>query len=113
MLYCTDCEQFFDEEEAKAERERIGEFWGEDAYKDYIVCPHCGSDQIEEARKCKLCDEWKPDDAHDCCEHCRDKVFDMYCLMLLTLETENPWATRNDVLNIMGDEFEHFWDVKL
>ena len=113
MLYCTGCEQFFDEDDAGEDREQLGEYWGAPAYREYAVCPYCGSDQIEEAHRCKLCGEWIPYSGDDYCEECSDRVFDMYCLMLLDLETKNPGAARKDVLELMNTGFERFWDMKL
>ena len=108
MLYCTECEQFFDEEDAITKMEKLGEF-----YNHYSACPYCGSEQIENAHRCLLCGEWMPDGIHDYCEECRNKALDMYTIMLLELETKNPGAERKDVLELMNAEFEHFWELKL
>ena len=48
---CEDCGEIFNEDEAGTERERVGEFWGAPAYKDFIVCPRCRSYYIEEYRE--------------------------------------------------------------
>lgn len=34
--------------QAATRSERIGEFWGAPAYTEYLVCPDCHSDEIEE-----------------------------------------------------------------
>ena len=49
MIYkCFDCGEIFDAEHAGTRSERVGEFWGAPAYKEYIVCPCCRSDDYEE-----------------------------------------------------------------
>lgn len=41
---CNDCGCVFTDEEAGTRTENVGEFWGAPAYKDFIVCPRCDSD---------------------------------------------------------------------
>ena len=49
MIYiCEDCKRVFTSEQAATRSERIGEFWGAPAYTEYLVCPDCHSDEIEE-----------------------------------------------------------------
>lgn len=45
---CCNCGREFDEEEARTRYENVGEFWGQPAYMETMVCPSCGSDEIEE-----------------------------------------------------------------
>lgn len=47
-LKCYDCGEVFDEDDADVRSECVGEFWGAPAFMDYNICPHCGSDEIEE-----------------------------------------------------------------
>ncbi len=47
-LKCYDCGEIFDEEDADAVREKVGEFWGAPAYKNYNACPQCRSTDLEE-----------------------------------------------------------------
>lgn len=48
MLKCCDCGCVFDEDDADKRSECVGEFWGSPAYDSYLVCPDCGSDDIED-----------------------------------------------------------------
>lgn len=45
---CQDCKCVFREEEAGTHTECVGEFWGAPAYKEFMNCPECHSDCIEE-----------------------------------------------------------------
>ena len=48
MLWCCECETAFEEEDAHVVHDCVGEFWGEPAYQDFLECPFCGSDEIED-----------------------------------------------------------------
>ena len=48
MLICNDCGKIFDEDEAKVVHDHVGDFWGVPAYQDFLECPYCGSDEIED-----------------------------------------------------------------
>lgn len=49
MIYkCGNCGRVFHEEQADTRKESVGEFWGAPAYTEYLVCPDCHSDEIEE-----------------------------------------------------------------
>ena len=45
---CGNCGLVFNEDEAGTRHENIGEFWGSPAYKDFVICPECRSDEIGE-----------------------------------------------------------------
>ena len=45
---CGDCGCKFNEEEAGTHKELVGEFWGAPAYQEFMNCPECSSDYIEE-----------------------------------------------------------------
>ena len=45
---CNNCGETFDEDDAEERRDCVGEFWGSPAYDSVMVCPECGSDEIEE-----------------------------------------------------------------
>lgn len=45
---CYNCGETFDEDDAEERRECVGEFWGSPAYDSVMICPECGSDEIEE-----------------------------------------------------------------
>lgn len=57
-LKCYDCGAIFDEEDADERRECVGEFWGSPAYDSYLVCPCCGSDDLEDYEE----DEEEPEE---------------------------------------------------
>ena len=48
MIHCCDCNSYFEEEDLKLVREKMGEFWGAPAYQEFMNCPECSSDYIEE-----------------------------------------------------------------
>ena len=48
MLICNDCGKIFDEDDAKVVHDHVGDFWGAPAYQDFIECPYCGSDDIDD-----------------------------------------------------------------
>ena len=48
MLKCYECGCIFDEDEADERSECVGEFWGSPAYQSFMVCPECGSDEIDD-----------------------------------------------------------------
>lgn len=49
MIYkCEGCGHIFDEEDAKIVHDHVGDFWGVPAYQDFMECPECGDDNIEE-----------------------------------------------------------------
>ncbi|MBR4832409.1 MAG: hypothetical protein IKZ97_07270 [Butyrivibrio sp.] len=51
MLICTECGKIFDEDEAKVVHDHVGDFWGAPAYQDFLECPDCGSDMLEDYRE--------------------------------------------------------------
>lgn len=46
---CLNCGAEILRDELEYTREYMGEFWGMPAYEDAYVCPHCGSDDIEDS----------------------------------------------------------------
>ena len=68
MIYCNDCGEIFDERDAsyrKAELEDSVEAW-----QSIMICPCCGSEELEEAGTCERCGEpIPPEDRYcECCE---------------------------------------------
>lgn len=57
-LICNDCGEIFDEDEAEERHEYVSEFWGSPAYQDILVCPCCGSDDLEDYEE----DEEEPEE---------------------------------------------------
>lgn len=56
IYFCNDCKQFFTEDEAGTESELHTELDGHWC-ETFMVCPHCGSDDYEEAYECEICGE--------------------------------------------------------
>lgn len=46
---CLNCGVVILREDLEYTREYMGEFWGMPSYEDMWVCPHCGSDDIEDS----------------------------------------------------------------
>lgn len=57
-LICNYCGEIFDEDEAEKRHEYVSEFWGSPAYQDILVCPCCGSDDLEDYEE----DEEEPEE---------------------------------------------------
>lgn len=55
MYKCKSCGDEF--ERPEIEKERMPDYWGSPAYREYPVCPSCGGD-IEEMYKCEICGNW-------------------------------------------------------
>lgn len=49
---CCDCDKEFTEDEAEYRSENIGEFWGAPAYTNVLICPFCGSDEVDNFSDC-------------------------------------------------------------
>lgn len=69
MMICSNCGRVFREDESDFCRELVGEYCGQPAYQDYRVCPECHSDEIGEAVRCPICDEYY-DGYEDYCDNC-------------------------------------------
>ena len=69
MYKCNDCEREFE-----TPRVETDSHWSPYGYEEegYGVCPHCGSEDYEEAEKCEECGEWfTKDEMHGCyCKEC-------------------------------------------
>ena len=55
MFYCANCEKTFSEPRSYEERHPYGMGY---ASESFSCCPHCSSENIEDAIKCSYCDEW-------------------------------------------------------
>ena len=62
MYYCKNCYKEFEQPERK--KECFEDFYGvshlfhDRNYFDMLICPVCGSDDIEEMQKCDRCEEY-------------------------------------------------------
>lgn len=70
MWYCENCKNEFDEPDREKkcfeDLYEVSTLFYERNYFDMLVCPFCGSDEIEEMRKCDRCEEYcREDDLTD------------------------------------------------
>lgn len=68
MYKCLDCGDFFEEPDTR-DIVNPSEYWGRpvNEYLQAEVCPHCGSEDIEEAKECIICGSPSEDDfCKDC-----------------------------------------------
>ena len=72
MLKCAWCGEVFSEDSVETKSGYLCECGDHSVYEDYGVCPYCGSDDFEEARKCEICGEYMLVDElfGDVCEGC-------------------------------------------
>lgn len=61
MLICNECNRVFDESEADNYDDDYG--WNVEnghiaAYQSVMCCPHCGSEDFEDATECNICSEY-------------------------------------------------------
>ena len=90
MFICKDCGSLFENPDHM--EENVGECWGQPAFQTIDICPYCHWDEIDEARMCEICGEWKSEDDMECgiCWDCMNEHkydFD-YCEKLCGDETE-------------------------
>lgn len=75
MYYCHNCENFFSEYELEEETVRTG-VYAPDGYEEHFtadVCPHCGSDELEEVNDCPICGDPCLPGEHFC-DNCRQEM---------------------------------------
>lgn len=109
MFYCNNCGSIT---EGKEESEvMIPEAPGEQpAIRDYYTtCAVCGSVNIENAIRCKVCGEYARDIYTDICETCREEITNCLVWLLEQLQKANPRAKRGDIVEAMAGAFDDFW----
>ena len=74
MYVCQECNNVFSDEESRTRLEDMGEYFGSPSGREYLVCPSCGSNDIEEAKKCELCEEWVHTESYDGEHYCDECV---------------------------------------
>ena len=74
MYVCNDCNNVFDEDALSIVTDNMGECFGNPSFKSYSVCPYCKSDDIQEAEKCELCEEWGHTESYDGEHYCNECV---------------------------------------
>ena len=57
-MICLDCGTVFNADEVERVQDYRGECWGQPAYEEELICPHCKSSDIEDAEECEICDSW-------------------------------------------------------
>lgn len=89
IYYCHDCGEFFDKEDIRIKCISQGDYSEPSEYEWY--CPHCGSEDIEEAEECEFCGEpVKPDSRIHFCEDCIE-YFD-YMIEQMVEVIANEWG---------------------
>lgn len=84
MYACNNCKHAFRGEDGGTLRDCVGEYMGQPAYLDYLTCPECGCDDLEEAEQCDGCKEWFHPDAvyHTSvgtfCEECTMDIYEEF-----------------------------------
>lgn len=102
MLYCNNCGAIT----KGIERNEMIEGF----LRPYMICSECGSDDLVEASKCKICGEYGEPTIQSECEDCREELFEMYWIMLQKLEEEFPGADRGDIIEGMMNVIEDFYN---
>lgn len=99
MIYCNNC-NYISEEPNKIE-ENMGECFGFPCVEQLAICPHCGSEDITEAIKCKICEEYVPDSTveYGACENCRREVNGRF----MELMRNNFYEVERELLNDIYD----------
>lgn len=69
MMFCMNCGRIFDD--PRNVPDFTSEYFGEPVTHYISVCPGCGSDEIQEAVRCRICGEWSTDDI---CEYCEEEI---------------------------------------
>lgn len=94
MYYCQNCGTEFERPDRR--REAVGEYMGRTAYQDFDACPSCGSEEIDEMKKCEICGEHVPKHkmascvTRDVCEDCCRELEEVAARVLHdTLEPES------------------------
>ena len=57
-MICLDCGTVFGIDEVERVQDYRGECWGQPAYEEELICPHCKSSDIEDAEECEICGSW-------------------------------------------------------
>lgn len=77
MFKCEKCGKVFEKAAKSYYTEFMGECHGRDSFMDFEVwhCPNCGSEDIAEAFKCEICQEWNIEEKlhGGVCDACIDK----------------------------------------
>lgn len=98
MYYCNNCKGYIEELEERSEN--LGECHGRPAWRDYKACPDCGSDDVEECKKCLICGEYfAPDRVEEICSDC------MQIMDVELLDIQKRYGVTRDELETWIVEF--------
>ena len=103
MFICNDCLETFDEPGVKTRRERF-EAWGSEFTQEYEddCCPKCGSEDIEKATVCGLCDE-PVHEKFDYCKYHLDAINSAMDVAVHTIEESSDVGTKREaVIDAIG-----------
>lgn len=101
MMYCNDCCEFFREEEADTRDARL-----EDSLRPWekvMMCPYCGSEDLEEAGTCRRCGgPCLP--GEDLCDVCEGDLYG-----IVNSAVENVGGEYLKAKDILFDYLEREW----
>ena len=72
MMYCNDCNELFLDSEAESRPTVLED--GKPPWERVMLCPFCGSEDLDEADSCERCGEPIPPGEH-LCECCEDDLY--------------------------------------
>lgn len=81
MYYCNECNKVIEHDELIPKKIcfetefGVGSLFRDRHYHTVYHCPHCGSNDVEEAEKCQVCGEWFGLEQLNCdfyCEECAE-----------------------------------------
>lgn len=113
MIYCYECKEM-------GEPESVMEYTGVTMNGfaeviNYEACPYCGSADIEEVKRCKLCGgDVVPDrtGVKDFCDDCMTEIGNELNRIFADLEKMYGEEKIKDIHNCIGDAFETWYDDK-
>lgn len=91
MLKCENCGKIFDERELFFKKEPLCQIDGVWQHEEFAVCPHCHSEEVEEAEQCPICGEWEAETemTYDgVCNTCSKLTREKFNAFLATLTCE-------------------------
>ena len=74
MFICHECGEVFEEPKIIEEHHPYGMTY---ATEEWAVCPHCGENNFDKAKKCSMCGEYVAEvDEEELCEVCHSDMYD-------------------------------------
>ena len=73
MYICNNCEEVFEKPKIYYEHHPYGMGYAEERW---VVCPHCGEADFEEAKECKRCGEYVAELEDGLCDVCYSEMYD-------------------------------------